>query len=206
MRLYLAARGVKVPDKVPTGRIGNANFNVKDPDGHAVEIVQYLPGGWTVREKGKYLGPHRISDRMAHIGIMVASLDAATKFYTGVLDFREIWRGSKDGKVLNWANSQVPDGEDYVEFMLYQNPPPKERWGTMHHICLLVPNIEKAVADLEARPARRDYDRKMEIQTGVNRKRQCNLYDPDGTRVELMEPGTIDGAPAPPSTAPPPGR
>jgi lactoylglutathione lyase len=76
----------------------------------------------------------------------------------------------------------------------------------MHHICLLVPNIEKAVADLEARPARRDYDRKMEIQTGVNRKRQCNLYDPDGTRVELMEPGTIDGAPAPPSTAPPPGR
>jgi len=44
----------------------------------------------------------------------------------------------------------------------------------------------------------------MEIRTGVNRKRQLNLFDPDGTRVELMEPKTIDGAPAPSSTAPPP--
>jgi len=38
----------------------------------------------------------------------------------------------------------------------------------------------------------------------VNRKRQVNLFDPDGTRVELMEPVTIDGKPTPPSTAPPP--
>jgi lactoylglutathione lyase len=44
----------------------------------------------------------------------------------------------------------------------------------------------------------------MEIQIGINRKRQLNLYDPDGTRVELMEPQTVDGKPAPPSTAPPP--
>jgi hypothetical protein len=44
----------------------------------------------------------------------------------------------------------------------------------------------------------------MDIQTGVNRKRQLNLYDPDGTRVELMEPRTVDGTQAPPSTAPPP--
>jgi lactoylglutathione lyase len=33
-----------------------------------------------------------------------------------------------------------------------------------------------------------------------------NLFDPDGTRVELMEPETIDGQPAPPSTLPPPRR
>jgi lactoylglutathione lyase len=44
----------------------------------------------------------------------------------------------------------------------------------------------------------------LEVQTGVNRKRQLNVYDPDGTRVELMEPKTIDGQPAPASTAPPP--
>jgi lactoylglutathione lyase len=31
-----------------------------------------------------------------------------------------------------------------------------------------------------------------------------NLFDPDGTRIELMEPGTVDGAPAPSSIAPPP--
>src|SRR5512137_530754 len=51
MRAYLAARGVKVPETVPTGRIGNWNFNVTDPDGHTVEFVQYAPEGWTRREQ-----------------------------------------------------------------------------------------------------------------------------------------------------------
>jgi lactoylglutathione lyase len=44
----------------------------------------------------------------------------------------------------------------------------------------------------------------MEIRTGTNRKRQLNLFDPDGTRSELMEPKTVDGKPVPPATAPPP--
>ena len=47
---------------------------------------------------------------------------------------------------------------------------------------------------------------KVQVQTGVNRKRQLNLFDPDGTRVELMEPRTVDGKPAPSSTAPPPNK
>ena len=43
MRVYLASRGVKVPERVPKGRIGNLNFNIQDPDGHTVEIVEYMP-------------------------------------------------------------------------------------------------------------------------------------------------------------------
>jgi lactoylglutathione lyase len=204
MRRYLGSRGIKVPDTTPTGRIGNANFNVTDPDGHTLEIVQYLPTGWSAREKGKYLGPDRISDRMAHLGILVGSLGDALKFYGDVLGFRETWRGSKDGKILNWVNAAAPEGQDYLEFMLYQELPAAGKRGTEHHICLFVPDMAKAVASLEARPARKDYKGTLEIRTGVNRKRQCNLYDPDGTRVELMEPATIDGKPTPPSNAPPP--
>ena len=64
--------------------------------------------------------------------------------------------------------------------------------------------FSKWVAALEARPARKQYNRPLEIRTGTNRKRQLNLFDPDGTRTELMEPHTIDGNPAAPSTAPPP--
>ena len=74
--------------------------------------------------------------------------------------------------------------------------------GTAHHICLEVPDIETSVALLNAKPARKNYARPVEIRTGINRKRQCNLYDPDGTRSELMEPKTVDGTPTPPSTAP----
>ena len=113
-------------------------------------------------------------------------------------------RGSKDGKVLSWVNMRVPDGEDYLEFMLNDQPPSLAQLGTQHHICLEVPDMEKAVADLEQRPARKNYARPMEIRTGVNRKRQMNLFDPDGTRSELMEPRTLDGKPAPPSNAPAP--
>jgi len=204
MRTYLGSQGVKVPEKVGKGKIGNSNFNITDPDGHTVEIVQYEPDSWTRREKGKYLPSTRISTHMAHVGVTVGGLDPAMKFYRDVLGFQEFWRGSSSGKVLSWVNMRVPDGDDYLEFMLYLTPPDAEQLGVKNHICLITPDIAKAVATLEARPARRNYARPIEIKTGVNGKRQANLFDPDGTRVELMEPNTADGKPVPPSPAPAP--
>src|SRR5712692_4890592 len=85
---YLASRGIKVPDKVGKGRIGNSNFNVVDPDGHIVEIVQYEPDSWTRREKGKFMPDTRISTRMAHVGVTVGALEPSLKFYRDVLEFR----------------------------------------------------------------------------------------------------------------------
>jgi lactoylglutathione lyase len=52
MRVYLASRSVAVPAKTPKGRIKNSNFNVKDPDGHTVEIVQYEPTDLPCARKG----------------------------------------------------------------------------------------------------------------------------------------------------------
>jgi catechol 2,3-dioxygenase-like lactoylglutathione lyase family enzyme len=205
MRLYLKSKGIKVPDTTPKGRIGNSNFNIKDPDGHTVEIVQYEPDGWSVLKgaRGGKFVDERISSRMAHVGIIVGTLEPAMKFYGELLGFQEIWRGSKDGKTLSWVNMKVPDGRDYLEFMLYDEFP-TARLGTLHHICLEVPDIEKAKAELEPRAAKASYTRPMTIATGTNRKRQMNLYDPDGTRSEVMEPNTVDGKPTPPSTARPP--
>jgi catechol 2,3-dioxygenase-like lactoylglutathione lyase family enzyme len=202
MRAYLGSRGVKVPATVPKGRIKNSNFNVKDPDGHTVEIVQYEPDGWSLREKGKFMTGARISERMLHLGILVGDLSASRKFYGDILGFHEIWRGSRDGAVLSWTNMQVPDGEDYIEFMLYKDLPDPDKRGTAHHICLMTPDIAAAKAKLETRSGL--YSKPMEIRTGTNRRRQMNLYDPDGTRVELMEPVTVDGKATPSSNAPPP--
>ena len=204
MRQYLASRGVAVPKTVPKGRIGNSNFNVKDPEGHTVEIVQYEPDGWTVREKGKHLGPDRISKRLMHVGIVVTALDPEMKFYTEILGFKEIWRGSSTGTQLSWVNLKVPDGDDYIEFMLFKDAPAPDKRGTAHHLALEVPDMTASVAALEAKPYRKQYTRPLEPKVGVNRKRQLNLYDPDGTRIELMEWNTIDGKPTPSSPAPPP--
>ncbi len=203
MRDYVAAQGVRVPGEVGKGQIRNSNFNITDPDGNTVEIVQYEPDSWTRRERGRFIPETRISTRILHLGVLVGDLDASMKFYGGILGFREIWRGGA-GPQLSWVNMRVPDGEDYLEFMLYNTPQDKRQLGVKNHICLVTPDIEKAVKTLESRPARKQYAQPIEIRTGVNRKRQANLFDPDGTRVELMEPHTVDGKPAPPSTAPPP--
>ena len=204
MRDYLASRGVKVPEKVGKGRIGNSNFNIVDPDGHTVEVVQYEPDSWTVKAKSKFLPETRIADRMYHVGVLVRHLEPSLEFYQGILGFSEFWRGSSTGKILSWVNVRVPDGQDYVELMLYSEPQSDAERGVKNHICLVVPDIEKAVATLKQRAAGVGYDRAIEIRTGKNGKRQANLYDPDGTRVEVMEPNTVDGKPVPSSTAPPP--
>jgi len=204
MRLYLASQGVKVPAKVDKGRIRNLNFNINDPDGHTVELVEYTPEGWTQREQGKFLPETRIATHLRHVGVLVGDLDAALKFYCGVLGGHETWRGANNSKELSWVNVKLSDSDDYVEFMLYSELPPPDKRGKQHHLCLEVADVEKTKALLEQRAGRIGYTRPLEVATGKNHKRQINLWDPDGTRIEVMEPKTVDGAPAPSSTLPPP--
>ena len=207
LRSYLAARGVKTPDQANKVRIGNTSFNVKDPDGHTVEFTQYEPAGWTRREQGKFLSDARISTRIMHLGILVGDANAAMAFYTDLLGVKEFWRGAANGSATaSWINMRLPESDDYLEFMLYSELPAPTKRGSQHHICLEVPDIEKAKARLEANPYRKTYDRPLEIRTGINRRRQLNLYDPDGTRIELMEPRTVDGVPPASTTLPLPKK
>ncbi len=205
MREYLASRQVTVPATVPKGRTGNKNFMVKDPDGHSVEIVEYQPDSWTGADTGRHVPASRVSGHALHLGILVGRLDTATAFYNGILGFQEFWRGAAaNSPTLSWVNMRVPDGTDYLELMLHDRIPAPEGRGTAHHLALMVPDIDKAVAALESRREASGYTRPIAVRTGINRKRQVNLFDPDGTRVELMEPDTVDGQPAPPSMLPPP--
>jgi lactoylglutathione lyase len=198
MRLYLAKKDFKVPAALKPGQTKNLGFTVNDPRGYIIEFVQYRPEGWTVRDKGKFLPDSRISDHISHAGVVVEDVAAANHFYADVLGFKETWRGAASTNSLSWINLRVPDGTDYVEYMLRTNSDP--------HFCLVVPDMERAKATLEKRAYRATYARPLEIRVGKNRKRQLNLFDPDGIRVELMEPDTVDGQPAPSSDAPLPSR
>lgn len=207
LRVYLAAKGWQVPARAGKVRIGNPSFNVKDPDGHTLEITQYDPAGWTRRERGKFLSDARISTRILHVGILVGDAQASMKFYGDLLGLKEFWRGSaRNSATVSWINMRLPESDDYIEYMLYTELPAPTRRGSQHHICLEVPDIEKALARLEANPYRKTYTRPLEIRVGVNRRKQLNLFDPDGTRIELMEPRTVDGQPPPDSTLPLPRR
>jgi catechol 2,3-dioxygenase-like lactoylglutathione lyase family enzyme len=204
MKAYLRLQGFEVKSPAHSKvQVGDYAFEIKDPDGMLVEFVQSLPDGWEAKAAGKFEPESRISTKIFHAGFMVGNSAKSLDFYGRVLGFTETWRGSSDNKDLSWINMKVPDGDDYVEFMLYRTLEPKSMGGK-NHLSLAVPNMEEAVAKLKARPAFAAYGKPLEIHTGINRKRQVNLFDPDGTRVELMEPFTVDGKPTAPSTAPPP--
>lgn len=208
MRQYLARHGWKVPAAVTLDALGNRIFQVSDPDGHALEFMEFPVSGKIRREQGKYLGRRRISTRMMHTGIIVGDVPQAMVFYAERLGLREFWRGNaRDSKTLSWINMKLPESEDYLEFMLYEKLPAPDKRGSQHHLCLEVAEIEQARLALEGNPYRAKYTRPIEVRVGVNRRRQINLFDPDGTRSELMEPTTIDGIPPASSTlGPPPSR
>jgi lactoylglutathione lyase len=202
MRAFLRSKGYDVKPSAGKTKTGDYAFEIKDPDGMLIEFVQTLPDGSEAKAAGKFLPETRISPGIYHVGYLVGDAQRTTDFYK-LLGFTETWRGGANPNELSWINMKVPDGTDYIEFMLYHELTDRT-WSGKNHISLVVPDIEKAVATLKARPYFATYGKPLEIRTGVNQKHQVNMFDPDGTRVEIMEPFTVTGKPTPPSTAPPP--
>ncbi len=187
LRTYLGSRGVAVPEKLEPMGDGNRGFDVTDPDGHDVEFVQLMPGSLHMRNFGKFLPKSRISERIIHVGVVVKDRTASDHFYKDILGFREIWHGGMKDDQTDWVDMQVPDGTDWLEYMLnVKNPDPQEL-GVMHHLALGVPNVKNGYKTAIAR----GYKATEKPQIGRDGKWQMNLYDPNFTRVELMEPKPV---------------
>jgi catechol 2,3-dioxygenase-like lactoylglutathione lyase family enzyme len=188
MRKYLASKGVKVPQKLEPMLDGNRGFDVFDPDGHDVEFVQYMPGSIHSKNFGKFLPKDRVSKRMIHVGVVVKDRAAADKFYKDILGFEEIWHGGMKDDVIDWVDMRVSDGTDWLEYMLNVKDPDPQELGVMHHLALGVPSVKAGYGAVKERGAK--LDEKPEI--GRDGKWQLNLYDPNFTRVELMEPKPVE--------------
>lgn len=188
MKKYLASKGIKVPDKLYVGRDKNLHLTIPDPDGHSVEFVQIVPGSDHSNVKGKFLYDKRISNRILHTGITVKNVEAADKFYKDILGLSEIWRGGFTDSVTSWINMKLPESTDYIEYMLVDDNVTHERLHSAHHICLMVPNMQNTIENLQNRSVNFEA---AQPKIGRNNKWQLNMYDPDGTRIELMEPFTF---------------
>lgn len=188
MRKYLQSKGIKVPDSLHIGKDRNLHLTVPDPDGHQVEFVQVIPGSDHSNAKGEFLYGKRISDRIYHAGITVKNVEAANKFYKDILGFSEIWRGGVNDSTTSWINMRIPESTDYIEYILVGNSVTPGRLHSAHHICLLVPNMQNAIEKLRERPGGSEIEAP---RIGHNNKWLLNMYDPDGTRIELMEPFTF---------------
>jgi catechol 2,3-dioxygenase-like lactoylglutathione lyase family enzyme len=183
LREYLASKGISVPQALKPGLDGNLSFMVKDPDGHSVEFVEYQRGSLHQRNFGKFEPPLRVSKHIIHVGVTVRDRPAADRFYRDILGFRQTWQGGMTDDRTDWVDMRVPDGADWLEYMLNVHNPSPRSLGVMHHLALGVPSC----AEADKTVAGRGY-RSEEPKIGRDGKWQLNLYDPDLTRVELMEP------------------
>ncbi len=183
LRDYLAAHDVKVPASLKAGLDKNVSMMIKDPEGHDVEFVQYMPGSLHSDNFGKLLPETRVSQRMIHVGVTIHDREAADRFYKDVLGFKMIWQGGKTDTEVDWVDMRVPEGQDWLEYMLnVQNPTPKQL-GVMHHLALGVESIQPAYKTILSR----GYTPPQPPKIGRDGKWQLNLYDPNFTRAELME-------------------
>jgi len=185
MSAFLKARGadpgVMTTDSMTKERV----LDVIDPDGHHVQFAEW---------HGEMFGSPppqdtRISRRILHAGLTIRDVAAADRFYKDLLGFSEIWRGGRAPDVTSWINMRVPDATEYLEYMLVGSDRiDRRQLGTMHHVALVVPDMQEALMMVRSRTAPDDPNHRAVPQVGRNKKWQLNLYDPDGTRVELMEP------------------
>jgi len=187
LRLYLQSKSIVVPTAV-TKDGETMSFTITDPDKHPITFVQYTANVQTQTLNAEK--PGAISKRILHAGLSIANMQAANTFYANVLGFSEIWHGGANDSVTSWINMRVPEGTDYLEYMLTTGPVNRQQLGGMHHIALMVPDMQQAVDILAIRSLSTKYT-VAAPRIGRNNRWQLNLFDPDGTRIELMEPFTM---------------
>lgn len=183
MRKYLAAKGWKTPDKLERGSDGSRWFEVVDPEGNKVQFVQ--PGAKPVS------APHAIGHHMIHVGFMVHDRAREDKFYRDLLGFRPYWFGGMHEGQVDWVSQQVPDGHDWVEYMMTPGTEgipadmTQQHLGVMDHFSIgevSVPEAYKKLVSDNRLSGHHDAAPKI----GRDGKYQFNMYDPDGIRLEMM--------------------
>jgi catechol 2,3-dioxygenase-like lactoylglutathione lyase family enzyme len=174
---------------------------VHDPEGRQVIFVrQSDPSKDPSRPYIKTLGdrttrpatrPNKISPRagshrIIHTGFTVKNRDAEDKFYKDLLGFKPYWFGGRTEGQLDYVSLQVPEGTDWVEYMLGTSADATaKQLGGSNHISLGVARIETAVAALKANGCVGPDCSNTHI--GRNGTMQLNVFDPDLTRTEYME-------------------
>ncbi len=174
LRAYLISRGVR---ELPTSGSSAKWIHVRDPEGHRIGFIQADASNFKTN-------PGQVGQRIIHAGFVVHDRAAEDKFYKDILGFHVYWHGGMKEGEDNWVDMQVPEGTDWIEYMLRVSPDASHKTlGVMNHIALGVPDIHAAQQQL----IKNGWKSTEEPKIGRDGKWQLNLYDPDETRVELME-------------------
>src|SRR5262249_12954404 len=117
LRKYLEGNKVKVGKL--TKWTDGGTFSVDDPEGHHLVFIQTADSNTPIPGMpGAYEAPSRHCPKIIHVGFIVRDRPAMDHFYKDILNFRVSWPGGmKDGET-NWVDMQLPDGTDWIEYLL----------------------------------------------------------------------------------------
>jgi catechol 2,3-dioxygenase-like lactoylglutathione lyase family enzyme len=205
MRNYLAAQGVTVPATVDRAADGSRWFSVTDPEGTIVQFMQ-------APAKPPAVPVNPLSSHVMHVGFIVHNRANEDRFYKDVLGLRPYWEGGMRDDHPTWISLQLPDGRDWIEYMVVGTPDTKgippgmsaANLGVLNHFALGIPDARAAYTLLWNGDRLQGQDQTPKI--GRDAKWQLNLLDPDGTRAELMEFHAIGKPCCSPFHAPDPQR
>jgi catechol 2,3-dioxygenase-like lactoylglutathione lyase family enzyme len=185
LRAYLETHKVAGISELHHADNGDMFFESKDPEGNKIQFIQ-------ASMKDSAGTPAAISQRVIHVGFIVHDRSEEDRFYRELLNFRPYWYGAMQPEKVDWVSVQVPDGHDWLEYMLVGDgtTTPLARvdqrvLGVLNHFSLGVQNMEQTMTVLISQdrlPPHHDGP-----QMGKDGKWQANFYDPDGTRIEFME-------------------
>jgi len=178
MRRYLLAHGCS-PTAIQKDSDGAESFRVRDPEGNPIAFIHR-----SASRIGYTAAPNEISTRLIHAGFVVKDMAAENRFYVDLLGFRLYWYGGFKDDSTDWFELQVPEGHDWIEYMLNipTNADHKEL-GIQNHFSLGVKDVRIAAARLRSNGLK-TFDGP---EIGRDGKDSLDAYDPDGTRVEIME-------------------
>ncbi len=186
LRRYIGAKQITAPKRVERGSDGSEWFDVLDPEGNKIEFVQ--PPSHPAD-----IPANTLSNHMIHVGFIAHDRAREDGFFRAVLGFRPYWFGGMKEAVPTWISQQVPDGTDWLEYMIVGTPegrgiPPTMSaadLGVLDHFSLGVTSTYTAYTLLWNGDRLTGQTNTPKI--GRDAKWQLNLIDPDGTRAELME-------------------
>lgn len=162
---------------VPTTIAGYEGVCTSDPDGHRIYFVQ-------IRDCGRRgVIKECLLDRLIHVGITARDPKQSDEFYRRLLGFSVEWAGGATSLRTDWIQMKVPEGTDCIEYMLNVSNKSRRGIGIVHHLAVGVRDIRTVYQALQAR-AVRPLERP---KVGRDGKWQLNIYDPDLTRVEILQ-------------------
>jgi catechol 2,3-dioxygenase-like lactoylglutathione lyase family enzyme len=171
------------PNQVRRAGAGNLLFTLQGPDqpglpsdlrGAAtqnIEYTQYMPGSRHTLDRGQHLGPDRIADRIAGVGIPFADAAAAVTFYVDELSFQ---RGARPVQPEYPALELPGTPDQQIEFLPSSSGSTND--GLPFDLIFFVPNVSRTGDRLRALGfAAEKYGRTLVI------------HDPDGDAIVFVE-------------------